>query len=469
MSGRRLALPALLLAAVLAGAAITAQVHADPRPLAIEEAIARAQSGSEPVRIKALEAGKAGDRLAQARARALPSIVLEASGSWLANPPEGITVRAGELGTIPLPVPPFSIALPSTDTVFVKDAEHTYFRADVSLSQPLFTWGKIAAAIAIAEREVAAAGAGLAGQRRDIGKQAHAAYFGALLAEKSLAVLAEMRIAAEAVRKDRQRAFEEGACIRQDVLQAEAALASVESKLVEAEESRATALEGLAMLSGIPAADIRLASGFRDALPALDEAALKTAATAGAPDLLAMRERAGQAREKLALENGGALLLPDFSLAVTLGVTGQKIPWASSDWTDTWDWDLRVSLGTRANLFDAGSSRAKAREAEKDVQAAGLGIAQLEKATGVRVRTAVQEARKKSAALAEARAKAGFAEEQARNARISFENELATREELNSASIALLSARLATLLAGYELEDALAEIEYLSGQDLGGR
>jgi outer membrane protein len=463
------ALHAVLAAACIAGAALPQGLAADPVQLSIDKALSLAREGSEAVRIKELGAAKAGDRLAQVRARAFPSISLEASGSWLANPPEGITVKAGELGTIPLPVPPFSMPLPSTDIVFVPDAEHTYFKADLSLSQPLFTWGKIAAAIAISEREVAAAGAELAGQRRDTARQAHAAYFGALLAERSLDLLAGMRTAAQAVLEDRQRAFEEGASIRQDVLQAEAALASVESKLVEAEESSATALEGLSMLTGVPAADIRLASGFREALPALDEQALKAAAAGSTPELLALRERAGVAREKLALEKGGAVLLPDFSLAVALGVTGQKVPWASTDWSDSWNWDLRISLGTRANLFDAGSSRAKGREAGRDVEAAGLAIAQVEKLTAVKVRTGVQEARKKAALLAEARAKASAAGEQARNARVSFENELATREEMNSAAIALLSTRLAALGAAWELEDALAEIEYLSGQDLGGR
>jgi outer membrane protein TolC len=428
-----------------------------------------ARESSEAVRIRALAAAKAGDRLAQARARAFPSVSLEASGSWLANPPEGITVKAGELGTIPLPAPPFSMPLPSTDIVFVPDAEHAYFKADLSLNQPLFTWGKIAAAIAISERELAAAGAELAGQRRDTARQAHAAYFGALLAEKSLDLLSGMRAAARAVLEDRQRAFAEGASVRQDVLQAEAALASVEAKLVEAEESRATALEGLSLLIGVPAGDIRLASGFRETLPAFDEQALKSAAAGSSPELLALRERAGAAREKVALEKGGAMLLPDFSLAVALGVTGQKVPWASADWSDTWDWDLRISLGTRASLFDAGSSWAKAREAGRDVEAAGLAVSQVEKLTAVKVRTSVQEARKKAALLAEARAKAVFAGEQARNARVSFENEIATREEMNSAAIALLSARLAALAAAREMEDALAEIEYLSGEDLGGR
>jgi outer membrane protein TolC len=171
---------------------------------------------------------------------------------------------------------------------------------------------------------------------------------------------------------------------------------------------------------------------------------------------------------KLSLEKGGAMLLPDLSLAVTLSVTGQDIPFSSSAWSDTWDWDLAVSLGTRANLFDAGASWAKIREAGRDVEGAALGAALLEKSVAASVRTAMQRAREKGAAVEEATAKAALAEEQAKNARVSFENELATREETNRAALGHLSARLVLLAAQHDLETALEEIELLIGKRLGG-
>ena len=452
----------LLIAVVVAAVAAEAQ----ERALSIDEALALARTNSEAVRMKSLEVQKSSDRLVAARAHAFPSLILDASGSYLANPPAGITLKTGELGRITTPLG--TLIIPPSDVVVMEGAEHTYFKANATLSQPLLTWGKIPNAIALAEREVAASGAELARQQRDIEKQVHAAYFGAQLAETSLPLLREMEEIGEAILRDRSSAFEAGASTRQDVLEAEAGLSSLSARLIGAEEARATALESLSLLTDAALDGTTLSTSFRASLPGLDEQALKAAAVKSSPELQGARERAAQARTKLSLEKGGAMLLPDLSLAITLGVTGQKVPFASADWSDSWDWDLVVSLGTRANLFDAGASWAKIREAGRDVEGAALGIAQLEKAIGARVRTAVQQARQKRAAVEEARAKAALAEEQAKNARVSFENELATREEMNRAALGLLSARLAEAAAQHDLEAALEDIEYLTGERLGG-
>ncbi len=456
---------------ILAGAAaafIAASVAAgaEERALSIAEVLSLARANSEAVRLKALDVQKTSDRLAAARARALPSLTLDASGSYLADPPSGITLTTGELGRISTPLG--TLILPPSDVVVVQDAEHTYFKANATLSQPLLTWGKIPNAIALAEREVAVSGAELARQQRDVEKQTHAAYFGAVLAEASLPLLREMQAIGQAVLRDRQSAFEAGASTRQEVLEAEAGLASLSVKLIEADETRATARETLSLLTGAALDGTTLSTGFRASLPSLEEQTLKAMAAKSSPELQGARERAAQARVKLSLEKGGAMLLPDLSLAVSLAVTGQKIPFSSSDWSDSWDWDLAVSLGTRTNLFDAGASWAKIREAGRDVEGAALGIALLEKSIAARVRAAVQQARERSAAVEEAKAKAALAEELAKNARISFENELATREEMNRAALGHLTTRLALAAAQHGLEAALEEIELLIGERLGG-
>lgn len=456
---------------ILAGAAAVslaaaAPVGAQERMLSIDEALSLARTNSEAVRMKSLESQKTNDRLAAARARAFPSLTLEASGSYLADPPKGITLKTGELGSIPTPLG--TLILPPSDVVVVEDAEHTYFKANATLAQPLVTWGKIPSAVALAEREVAVSGAELTRQQRDIGKQAHAAYFAAVLAEASLPLLRQMKGIGDEVVSDRRGAFQAGAGTRQEVLEAEAGLASLRAKLVQAEETRATARESLSLLTGAALDGTTLSTGFRGSLPGLEEQTLKAEAVRSSPELQSARERAAQARVKLSLEKGGAMLLPDLSLAVTLSVTGQDIPFSSSGWSDTWDWDLAVSLGTRANLFDAGASWAKIREAGRDVEGAALGAALLEKTVAASVRTAMQRAREKSAAVEEATAKAALSEEQAKNARVSFENELATREETNRAALGHLSARLALLAAQHDLETALEEIELLIGKRLGG-
>ena len=79
----------------------------------------------------------------------------------------------------------------------------------------------------------------------------------------------------------------------------------------------------------------------------------------------------------------------------------------------------------------------------------------------------METARNAAAALDERRAKLALAEETAKNARVSFENDVATRGEARLAEIGRLAAALELESAGAALEDAIGEIEYLTGVPIG--
>jgi HAE1 family hydrophobic/amphiphilic exporter-1 len=447
-----LALPALL--------AVGTAGLAEPRPLSIEEALSLSLENAEALRIKAQAVAKSRSRLAEARAKALPSISLEAAASYLTNPPEGITVTRGELGTLP---PPVSLPLPDRDIVFLADAEHTYFSLTASLSQPVYTWGKLAAGIRLAALDVVGLRTELELQRRNVRRETQRAYAGALLARLSLPVLEEMRLALLDIVTDREHAFNEGLSTRQSLLEARAGLATAVRGLLEAREGELTALESLRLLTGLEGQELALTTPFRDAPGVLEEQDLLERTLARATELELARTRISQAQEKMRLERGGGLLRPDLSLNVSLEVTGQKPPWTAEDWADTWNWDLILSLGTRVKLFDGGEARGRIEGSRSDLAMAAYGAAQAEKLLRLGVRQAVQEARQAEGELAELESRLEAVAEQQRNARVSFENSIITREELHSALLTLDRVRLQRLAARQRLELALAELEWFAG------
>lgn len=453
---RRLPAAALLLATIVVPVAL----RAAPRVLTLAEAFRLADANAEALRIRALQAGRSDAALAEARSRQYPRLALELSASYLANPPEGITVHEGELATIP-------IVLPSEDLVFVKDAEPSYYKLGATLTQPIFTSGKIAAGIRLAELDREAAAAELDRERRDIRRETARAYHGAVLASRSLPLLEAMRTAAADIVADRSASFAEGTVTRQAVLEAQASLASIETKIAAAREARSTALEGLAALTGLAAADLHPADGFRDACPDLDEERLQALAAAGSPDIAAAVTRLAQASAKRDLERAGAALRPDLALSVTAGVEGQRTPFVGSAWTDSWDWSVVVSVGAKATAFDAGASRARLDAAAADREAAAAALEGARKLARLSVRRAVEAARGAGAAATERRAKLALAEETAKNARVSFENGVATREQARLAEIGRLAAAIDLESAGAALEDAIAEIEYGTGVPIG--
>jgi outer membrane protein len=432
----------------------------EPKPLSLNEAQALCLQKAEAVRIKTLAVEKSRSRLAEARAKALPSVLLAVTASYLTNPPEGVTVHKGELGTLPLPL---NVPLPDRDIVFLPDTEHSYFSLNATVNQPVYTWGKIAAGIQLASLDLAGSRTELELQKRDLRRETHRAYAAALLARLSLPVLEEMRAALLDIVSDRERAYGEGLLTRQALLEARANLAAAERRLLETREGELTALQTLGLLTVLEGQELALTTAFQGVPEALEEPHLLERAISRSEELELARTRIVQAREKVRLERGASLLRPDLALSVALDVTGQKPPWSASDWTDTWNWDLILSLGTRVKLYDGGEARVRADESRTDLAMATLGADQAEKLLRLGLRQAVQEARLAAGELAELASRLEAVTEQHRNAWLSYENKLITREELRSAEVALDRVRLERLAAQHRLELALAELESLAG------
>lgn len=461
---------ALALASLLALAAPARIAAADAavRPLTLAEALGFAAEASEAVRIRSLQAGKADALLAEARAARLPRLVLEAAASYLGNPPTGITVHRGELGTFALPgAPPVVVELPAEDLVFVEDSEPTYYKVGATLTQPLYTSGKIAAGVRLAETGRDAAAVDLDRQRRDVRRETGRAWRGAVLAARSLPLLASMRAAYSDVLADRAAAFAEGTATRQAVLDAEASSAALEARIVAAREALATAREALSALTGLPPDGFEPAGAFPQACPDLDQPLLLALAVDGSPDVAAARARREQADAARDLERARSSPRPDLALSIAASVAGQRTPFVGGDWTDTWDWSVVVSVASKATVFDGGSSRDRLDAASADRDAAALAVEQARKLARIALQTAVEKARAAGAAAAERRARLALAVETAKNARVSFEEGVVTREQARLAEVGRLSAAIELEAALAALGDAIGEIEYCTGVPLG--
>jgi outer membrane protein TolC len=94
---------------------------------------------------------------------------------------------------------------------------------------------------------------------------------------------------------------------------------------------------------------------------------------------------------------------------------------------------------------------------------AGLGLSQQEKLVRLEARRAIEAMVKADAEVTEKEAGAAYAEERLRNAKASLESGAASREDLHGAELLAGSARLELLLARYTREEALADIERMTG------
>jgi outer membrane protein TolC len=457
-----------------ASAQISAAGDAQSSSLTLDQALALARRNSEALQISQIALEKSQAALGEARGKALPHVDVAASGSYLVNPPPGYTVDAGALGTLTIPANKLYYGSPAVPLGAIPPSPfnvgaslHNYFSFTATLNQPLFTWGKIKNAINLASLQEEDAGTDLSATQRAIERQVRGSYFGALLAHRSQDALKRMRDEIAAIVADRQKAFDEGAINKESLLEVKANLASLDAKLAEAAQSESTALAGLTVLIGQEAEGAELSTDFRASLPRLDEQTLLAGALQGSTDMREARNRIEQARRKLSVEQGGAILRPDVNFGISLDVSGQEDFPYSGAWTfsnNTWNVDVLFTLGVKMSAFDGMESGNRINQAQKDVDMAGVAFSQQAKLLRIRLRQAVEAAVKADADATAAQARSDYLQEKLRNAEVALANGQTSVEDRHNAAIQSDSAQLDLLLAQYTREEALADIEQITGE-----
>jgi len=432
------------------------------RQLSIGEALELAATSSDSVRARAGSVTAAQAASDAARAAFLPKISGSVSAAWLVNPPTGVSLSAGELGSLP---PALGGALiPAEDITFIDDAKSTYFKGNITLTQPIFTWGKIGSAAALAALEAEIAQAGLDAALINAKRQVEASYFAALFCRESKKSLTEIRDLAASIVSDRKLALDQGLTTEERLLSAKADLADVEARLIEVDQAERTALRSLALLTGIDTGSVELVSGFRTKLPAFDEHELENQAVRTAEGSVTARKRLSEADRKVDLARGSRTLLPDLAFFTNVDVSGQTVPFSGSDWMKkTWAWDVTLGLSAKADLFDGGAASARLREAKAGSQAATAALSGQEGSARLAARQAMDTARRAEADLNRKTTRCEWAAAALKAASASYANQLISRGEFNGVSMRELFGRLELLQAQYGLEEAIADLETVNG------
>ena len=444
--------------------AITAYPQLQPRELSVDEAISLALERSESVRIKLSDEKRATYAISEAKSKLFPTFDVNASASYMTDPQEGITIRRGSLGYSPAFGSETPVSFPDRDYVIVEDSERTFFNISGTITQPIFTWFKIKNAIDLATIERNVARYNTLATKNELVQEIRTVYFGALVALESTRILEQALSTAAEIVEDQQRSYEEGLINLQVLLQAKSRQVVLESQVVQSLESYASALEALAMLTGIETPQLALTTDFRTQLPELDEDSLKTSAIQRSIDVRIARARLKQAQKYIEIERGGSILLPDISLVVTVDISGQRVPVIGANWIENWDTNIILTLGTKVRLFDSFQSHWKIRQAEEQERMALLGLAQMEQGLNLLVRKTIEKTRLAFSHVQKFKVILTEMQEQYKNARVSFENELITRSEERGARILLLSTELEYLFSLFNFEIALTELEYAVGK-----
>ncbi|MHB8764894.1 MAG: efflux RND transporter permease subunit [Deferrisomatales bacterium] len=424
---------ALALAAVAGhGLAATAaraaepQDAAAPRVLTLDEVVRLARERNRDIQAARELRAELEGRYTEERAAALPQVGLTASAARSRDGSEGIP------------------ALTATGV-----------RA--TLSQALFTWGQVGAAIRAAEVGLGTAEDRLRAARQAAERDATAAYYDVLLAR-------ELHDLALRVQEQRERHFEEarkklaaGVATEYDVLAAEVAAENARPEVLRAENRVRLARDNLRFLLALDDPEVDVA-GTLDArpAPAPDYAQALAAALARRPELAEARRRVGVSRELVAVARAGDKPRVDFRAGYGWqGLDGGDYQADGPQWSAgvVITWPLFDGLATRGRV-----AQAKSRETSLRIE---------ERKLADRVALEVREARNR---LAEAegilQALAGTVTQAERLLALSekgYEYGVKTRLEVDDAQLNLTTARSELARARRDTQVARVTLAYVTG------
>ncbi|MEX0912077.1 MAG: TolC family protein [Gemmatimonadota bacterium] len=437
------------------GGTAEAQVGADSLRLTLNEAVSRAVGTSEEVRAALAQQNIAESQVVQTRAGALPQVNANLSyNRTLASIFDGISLGAPDGGG--------DVEIPEDDAPVLPFGRPNTWMATLSLTQPLYSGGRISTGLAIASNIRRASALDVMEAQADIALQTKSAYLQAVLAEHLVDISEEAYALADAQLQQVELFEQQGTASEFEVLSARVERDNLEPGIVEARNALRLAELNLKRLVNLPAdQSLELVTPLEPVMAEVDGAALRAALTdrpavEALEQVVAAREGAVRVARAARLPSVGASA--NFSYqAFPSGVAPVDAEWMR-DWTLGFQVSIPVFTGMRTSgAIEQASAELVQAELQRDQAREGLEL-ELEAALG-----------EFEAARTQIVARQGTVDEALRAlelAELRFATGMGTQLEVSNARLLLEQARVNEAQSLYNYLNALARIERTAGVEL---
>jgi HAE1 family hydrophobic/amphiphilic exporter-1 len=383
---------------------------AEPRILTLEEALSIAREKNRDIE-RAREYGRYVEgKYVEERSAALPQLTL--SGNVNRSQDDSQAALFGGLIST------------RTDTRAI----------DVSLSQPLYTWGKVGAAIRAAKVGMQTSEDRLRQARQSAERDASAAFYDVLLARELLGTARQNLEQKERHLDEVRRKYAAGVATDYDVLAAEVAVANARPEVIRSENrvrstrdrlSFTLALDQEVDATGSLVAGQQALVGYDDAL---------TSARKNRPELQELRHKIGIAGELVTIANADDRPRLDLK-----GAYGWRQLESGSTTADGFAWNAGVYLSFP--FFDGLKTRGRVTQAESDLRSLNVDEAKLVDSIALEVRDAVNSVRESDEIVTALSGTVTQAERLLSMAEKGYELGVKIRLEVDDAELNLMQAR----------------------------
>ena len=329
------------------------------------------------------------------------------------------------------------------------------YTANVGFSQLLFSGGRTGAALRAARAFREAARFQLQEQQADVELSVRTAYYRAVFSQE-LERISEAAVAqAEAFLTQERLRESSGAASELDVLRAEVSLANLRPQLVASRNSAELATLDLKRLINVPAAQpLALTTGLEvpsaEALAAISDSLVdlsNRAAVEAAERQVRMRE--------MGVRIAKGAFLPDITFSTTYGRLGYPVdPFTFTGLT--WRTDWVASVGVRIPIFDGLRRNAELDRAQTNLSNSRLQLSQLRENVQIQYQQAIGERRRAQETIAARQQTVSQAQRVYDLMVLRYDRGLATQLDVSDARLALLQARtnLAQSLSDFYVAEA---------------
>lgn len=415
-----------------------------PLRLTLDQARARAAEASARLgQLRALErSSEAG--LRGARAGRLPQLDLAA----------GYTRQSH--------VPEFSVVLPGAGVLPVFPDIPDNWRARAALGLPLYTGGRLTAAIEAAQRQLEASGKDTQAAQADLRLETAVAFWVLVNGRESVRVLTEGLAAYDQHLQDAKNRVEQGLAASNELLAVQVERDRAELQRLQAESAARAAEANLQRLLDLPSTTViePVPGEPVAAPPALDREALAQAALLARPELEAVRARRQAAEAGVRVQRAARLPQATLFGGFDYARPNPRILPQTDSWNDTWS--VGVSVGFTA--FDGGRISAASAQAQAQADAVRQQALDLERRVRLEVAQRVLDVQTAAASRGVAQQGLASARENARVARDRYREGLIPSSELLDAETNLLRAGLSLTEAENGLRLALDALDRAVGR-----
>lgn len=293
-----------------------------------------------------------------------PTVDLQASGTYMVKPPVGaMYINADDIinsiqwGAAGQPVP-------RGQYIKVFDGmENTLYDFELTLLQPLFTWGKIPNSIKLYKQISEIKQTQIVQQSGQLETELKTRLLSLYYLNRILEILDEEQTYTDRMVEVSEAAEKSGMLLHQEVVEAKIQAKELEIAKQDLQEQISNQLLEIARTTGIEALaceDIdysfvpQVVAGF-DELLSRDSEQLENEVLSGNQSsikMLTQLEDVSQTAEKIA--RGYENWKPDFALQLTSGYSGSRVPLVEPNWLRKDDYSINISIGIKATIWDGG-------------------------------------------------------------------------------------------------------------------